>query len=197
MSVNGLPNGLMGPSPRLSTNVSVQRQTPDTSFGARVQAGVNNAAGVVSGGLGLATGTFGGGIVSAAVSSMTTLSSGVTGSAANAPYGSALPGAGGGVASGVGAVGVPSVNTTVGAPGSAGIPGVGTGGTGSGPNFLSGNNGAPGTEFNGDLANMFQEQKNLLKLQTAMQTESQKYQAVSNVLKGRHDTAKNAISNLR
>jgi hypothetical protein len=30
-----------------------------------------------------------------------------------------------------------------------------------------------------------------------MQTESQKYQAVSNVMKQRHETAKNAISNIR
>jgi hypothetical protein len=30
-----------------------------------------------------------------------------------------------------------------------------------------------------------------------MQQESQKYQAVSNVLKSRHETAKNAIGNIR
>ena len=105
---------------------------------------------------------------------------------------------GGGVGAGaVATVGVPSVSTTVGAPGTAGIPGVGGTGVAGGPNFLGGNNGAPGTEFNGELANMFQEQRNLLKLQSAMQTESQKYQAVSNVMKQRHETAKNAISNIR
>ncbi|MBN1208449.1 MAG: hypothetical protein JXB05_26550 [Myxococcaceae bacterium] len=189
-------DGLMGP--RLSTNLSVGRQTPDTSFGARVQAGVNNAAGAVSTGLGLATGAFGGGIVSAAVSSLSLTASGAAGSAST-PYTAILPGAGGGGSAGSGAVatvGVPSVSTTVGAPGTAGIPGVGTGSAG-GPNFLGGNNGAPGTEFNGELASMFQEQKNLLKLQSAMQTESQKYQAVSNVMKQRHETAKNAISNIR
>lgn len=188
-------DGLMGP--RMSTNLSVGRQTPDTSFGARVQAGVNNAAGAVAGGVGLATGMFsGGGIVSAAVSSMTTLTaSGATGGAST-PYTSVLPGAGGGSA-GAGTVGVPSVNTTVGSGGSVGIPGVGGGGTAGGPNYLAGNTGAPGSEFNGELAGMFQEQKNLLKLQSAMQQESQKYQAVSNVLKSRHETAKNAIGNIR
>jgi hypothetical protein len=189
-------DGLMGP--RMSTNLSVGRQTPDTSFGARVQAGVNNAAGAVAGGVGLATGMFsGGGIVSAAVSSMTTLTAqGATGGAST-PYTAVLPGAGGGTAGGVGTVGVPSVNTTVGAPGSVGIPGVGGGGSAGGPNYLGGNTGAPGSEFNGELAGMFQEQKNLLKLQSAMQQESQKYQAVSNVLKSRHETAKNAIGNIR
>jgi hypothetical protein len=188
-------DGLMGP--RMSTNLSVNRQTPDTSFGARVQAGVNNAAGAVAGGVGLATGMFsGGGIVSAAVSSMTTLTAqGATGNATT-PYTAVLPGAGGGTAGGVGTVGVPSVNTTVGSGGGVGIPGVG-GGSAGGPNYLGGNTGAPGSEFNGELAGMFQEQKNLLKLQSAMQQESQKYQAVSNVLKSRHETAKNAIGNIR
>jgi hypothetical protein len=184
-------SGLMGP--RMSTNLSVERQTLDRGFGARVQAGVNTAAGAVASGVGLATDMFsGGGIVSAAVSSMTTLTAqGATGSAST-PYTATLPGAGGGGG------GVPSVNTTVGAPGSVGIPGVGggTGGTG-GPNYLGGNTGAPGSEFNGELSSMFQEQKNLLKLQSAMQQESQKYQAVSNVLKSRHETAKNAIGNIR
>lgn len=187
-------DGLMGP--RMSTNLSVGRQTPDTSFGARVQAGVNNAAGAVASGVGLATGMFsGGGIVSAAVSSMTTLTAqGATGGATT-PYTSTLPGAGG--SAGSGSVGVPSVNTTVGSGGSVGIPGVGGGSTAGGPNYLAGNTGAPGSEFNGELAGMFQEQKNLLKLQSAMQQESQKYQAVSNVLKSRHETAKNAIGNIR
>jgi len=187
-------DGLMGS--RMSTNLSVGRQTPDTSFGARVQAGVNNAAGAVASGVGLATGMFsGGGIVSAAVSSMTTLTASGASGNASTPYVGTMPSAGGGTAGGVNTVGVPSVNTTVGAPGGAGIPGVG-GGTG-GPNFLGGNTGAPGSEFNGELASMFQEQKNLLKLQSAMQQESQKYQAVSNVLKSRHETAKNAIGNIR
>jgi hypothetical protein len=187
-------DGLMGP--RMSTNLSVARQSDNREFGARVQAGVNAAAGAVASGVGLATGMFsGGGIVSAAVSSMTTLTAqGATGSAST-PYTATLPGAGGGAGT-VGTVGVPSVNTTVGGPGTVGLPGVGTGGTG-GPNFLGGNTGTPGSEFNGELAGMFQEQKNLLKLQNAMQQESQKYQAVSNVLKSRHETAKNAIGNIR
>lgn len=188
-------DGLMGP--RMSTNLSVSRQTENREFGARVQAGVNAAAGAVANGVGLATGMFsGGGIVSAAVSSLTLTAQGATGSASTTPYSASLPGVGGGGGGAVGTVGVPSVNTTVGGPGTVGLPGVGTGGTG-GPNFLGGNTGTPGAEFNGELAGLFQEQKNLLKLQAAMQQESQKYQAVSNVMKSRHETAKNAIGNIR
>jgi hypothetical protein len=190
-------DGLMGP--RMSTNLSVGRQTEDRGFGARVQAGVNTAAGAVASGVGLATGMFsGGGIVSAAVSSMTTLTAqGATGTTST-PYTASLPGVGGGGGGGaVGTVGVPSVNTTVGGPGTVGLPGVGGGGGTGGPNFLGGNSGTPGSEFNGELAGLFQEQKNLLKLQAAMQQESQKYTAVSNVMKSRHETAKNAIGNIR
>jgi hypothetical protein len=190
-------NGLMGP--RMSTNMTVERQTPNRSFGARVQAGVNNAAGAVAGGVGMATGLMpGGGIVSAAVSSMSALSSGVTGNATTgAPY-AALPGAGGG-----GGVGVPSVNTTVGGPSTVGIPGVGGGGGGGGsiggtqPNYLGGNTGNVGTEFNGELASMFTQQKELLKMQASMQHESQRFTAISNVMKNRHDTLKNSIGNIR
>ncbi len=185
-------DGLMGP--RMSTNLTVGRQTPDDSFGKRVQAGVNAAAGAVSGGVGMATGMFtGSGIVSAAVSSMSVLSSGVSGTAST-PYSTALPGAGGGgVGVGAGSVGVPSVNTTVGSPGGVGIPGTGTGA----PSYLGGNNGAVGTEFNGELAGMFAEQKNLIKLQASLQHENQRFTAISNVMKTRHDTIKNSIGNIR
>lgn len=192
MSVNGVNGGLMGP--RMSANLSVPRQTPDTSFGARVQAGVNNVGGAVASGVGLAAGVFpGGGIVSAAVSSMSLTAQGATGSAST-PYTGVLPGATGGGAGAVSTVGVPSVNTTVGSPGSVGVPG--TSGSGS-PNYLGGSTSASGSEFNGELAGMFQQQKDLLKLQATMQNESQKYQAISNVLKTRHENAKNAIGNIR
>lgn len=193
MSVNGVNgNGLMGP--RMSANLSVPRQTPDTSFGARVQAGVNNVSGAVASGVGLAAGMIpGGGIVSAAVSSMSLTAQGATGSAST-PYTGMLQSPSGGGAGAVSTVGVPSVNTTVGSPGSVGIPGSGGTSTGS-PNYLGGS--SSGTEFNGELAGMFQQQKDLLKLQAQMQNESQKYQAISNVLKTRHENAKNAIGNIR
>lgn len=184
-------DGLMGP--RMSTNMTVQKQTPNNQFGHRVQAGLNAAAGAVSSGVGMATSMIpGGGIVSAAVSSVNTFASGATGNAST-PYAGSLPGSTGGVVGGGGG-GVGSINTTIGGTGGAGIPGAG--GTG-GPNYLGGNNGAPGSEFNGELSHMFTQQKELLKLQTVVQNEQQKYQAVSNVLKSRHESAKNAIGNIR
>lgn len=185
-------DGLMGPTPRMSANLSVARQTPDTSFGARVQAGVNNVSGAVASGVGLAAGMVpGGGIVSAAVSSMSTLSSnGVAGSGTSNYVGGGIPMSGGG-AGAVSNTGVPSISTTVNTGGGVGLPGAGA--SSGGPSFQSGN----ASEFNGELASMFQQQKELLKLQSAMQNESQKYQAVSNVMKTRHESAKNAIGNIR
>jgi hypothetical protein len=68
---------------------------------------------------------------------------------------------------------------------------------GGAPNYLGGNTGNVGTEFNGELASMFTQQKELLKMQAAMQHESQRFTAISNVMKNRHDTLKNSIGNIR
>ncbi len=187
MKIDG---SLMGP--RMSTNLSVQKQSSQTTFGQRVQAGVNAVGGAVSSGVGMATGMLpGGGIVSAAVSSMSVLSQGATGNAST-PYSSSLPGGAGGA--GGGGVGVPSVNTTVGSPGGVGIPGTGGGGS---LNIGGNGGGAVGAEFGGELAGMFQEQKNLLKMQASLQHEGQRFTAISNVMKTRHDTIKNSIGNIR
>jgi hypothetical protein len=188
MKIDG---SLMGP--RMSTNLSVQKQSSQTTFGQRVQAGVNAVGGAVSSGVGMATGMLpGGGIVSAAVSSMSVLSQGATGSAST-QYSTTLPGGAGG--GGGGGVGVPSVNTTIGAPGGVGIPGTGGGGA-AGLN-IGGNGGAAGAEFGGELAGMFQQQKELLKMQASLQHEGQRFTAISNVMKTRHDTIKNSIGNIR
>ncbi|MDY7225543.1 hypothetical protein [Hyalangium rubrum] len=185
-------DGLMGPQPRMSTNLSLERQTQKRDFGARVEAGVGAAAGAVSSGVGMATGMFSGsGIVSAAVSSMSVLSSGVQGSTST-PYSTALPGGAGGS----GGTGVPSLSTTVGGTGGVAIPGMGGSG-GSSTNLIGSTNGTVGTEFNGELSGMFQEQKNLLKMQAQLQHEGQRFTAISNVMKTRHDTIKNSIGNIR
>jgi len=186
MKIDG---NLMGP--RMSTNLSVQKQSSQTTFGQRVQAGVNAVGGAVSSGVGMATGMLpGGGIVSAAVSSMSVLSQGATGTPST-QYSTTLPGGAGG--SGGGGMGVPSVNTTIGSPGGVGIPGTGGGGSLN----IGGNGGAVAGEFGGELAGMFQEQKNLLKMQASLQQEGQKFTAISNVMKTRHDTIKNSIGNIR
>jgi hypothetical protein len=187
MKIDG---NLMGP--RMSTNLSVQQQSSQRSFGERVHAGVNAVGGAVSSGVGLATGMLpGGGIVSAAVSSISVLSQGATGNSST-PYTTGLPGGTG--VPGAGGVGVPSVNTTVGGPGGVGIPGTGS----SGPGFnIGGNGGAAAGEFSGELSGLFNEQKNLLKMQATLQHESQRFTAISNVMKTRHDTIKNSIGNIR
>jgi len=187
MKIDG---SLMGP--RMSTNLSVQKQSSQTTFGQRVQAGVNAVGGAVSSGVGMATGMLpGGGIVSAAVSSMSVLSQGAATGSPSTQYSTTLPGGTGG--SGGGGTGVPSVNTTIGAPGGVGIPGTGGGGSLN----IGGNGAAAGTEFGGELAGMFNEQKNLLKMQASLQHEGQRFTAISNVMKTRHDTIKNSIGNIR
>jgi hypothetical protein len=188
MKIDG---SLMGP--RMSTNLSVQKQSSQTTFGQRVQAGVNAVGGAVSSGVGMATGMLpGGGIVSAAVSSMSVLSQGNSAVGnSTTPYSTALPGGMGGV--GAGGTGVPSVNTTINSPGGVAIPGSGGGGSLN----IGGNGSNVGAEFGGELSGMFNEQKNLLKMQAGLQHESQKFTAISNVMKTRHDTIKNSIGNIR
>ena len=171
--------------PRMSTNMTTARVTPDTSFSARVQSGVGAAANVVASGVGMAANLVpGGSVVSAAVSSLTTFGN-ASGSGSAPYYGAAM-------ASG----GVP-MNTTVGA-GGGGIPGgTSTGGNTTNGLNLGGGTSNTGTEFNGEMQSMFAEQKKLLGVQVAMQRENQVFSTISNVLKTRHDTSKNAIGNIR
>jgi hypothetical protein len=169
--------------PRMSTNVTTARVTPDTSFAARVQSGVGTAANVVAGGVGMAANLVpGGSVVSAAVSSLTSFS-GASGSGSAPYYGAAM-----------GSGSVP-MNTTVGAGGN--VPG-GTSGTNTTNGLsLGGGSSNTGTEFNGEMQSMFAEQKKLLGVQVAMQRENQVFSTISNVLKTRHDTAKNSVGNIR
>jgi hypothetical protein len=179
--------------PRMSTNLTTARVTPDTSFAARVQSGVSTAANAVAGGVGVVANLVpGGSVVSAAVSSLTTFGNS-TGSGSAPYYGAAL------------GSGVTSLNTTVGSTGGvaggglSGIPGpvanisVGAGGQVTVPTGGSG----VGAEFNGEMASMFTEQKKLLGMQVAMQRENQVFTTISNVLKTRHDSAKNSIGNIK
>jgi len=172
-------------APRMSTNVTTPRVTPDTGFAARVQSGVSTAANMVAGGLGVAANMVpGGSVVSAAVSSLTTFGNS-SGSGSAPYYGAAL-------ASG----GVP-MSTTVN-NGGVSIPGAGTSPvSNNGSVSLPGGGGVSGGEFNGEMQSMFTEQKKLLGVQIAMQRENQVFSTISNVLKTRHDTSKNAIGNIR
>ncbi|NTX04299.1 hypothetical protein HUA74_29400 [Myxococcus sp. CA051A] len=184
-------DNMMGPGVRLSTNVTTARQTPNTGFGARLQNGLNSAAGAVGTGVGAVAGMIPGGqIVSAAVSSVHTLSNnagsgsapyaGVMSTAVGMGGGTVAPSMGGGVAAGISGV--------AGGVG-GGVAGPGTGALGTSTSDTVGGN------FS--LNQMAAENSKLLNLQAAIQQESQTFTAISNVMKSRHDCIKNSISNVR
>lgn len=187
-------DNMMGPGVRLSTNVTTARQTPNTGFGARLQNGLNSAAGAVGTGVGAVAGMIPGGqIVSAAVSSVHTLSN--NSGSGSTPYagvmstavgmgGGAAPSMGGGVAAGISGV---AGGITGGVGG--GVAGPGTGALGTSTSETVGGN------FS--LNQMAAENSKLLNLQAAIQQESQTFTAISNVMKSRHDCIKNSISNVR
>lgn len=175
---------------RISTNLNVERQTPKTDFGERMQAGLQQAAGVVANGAAIAAPFLpGGAIVSAAVSSVATMGQQLT---AEKAYGGAqystsgvttLTGPVGGTGStvggsGGGTMGIGSVN---------GLPGLG------GANTVGGQTGS----MNVGLSDSASELGKMLQVQMQVQKENQVFTTVSNVLKTRHDTVKNTISNVR
>ncbi|GMU62597.1 MAG: hypothetical protein AMXMBFR34_43600 [Myxococcaceae bacterium] len=150
----------------ISLTPTVARQTPRNEFGNVLKntlEGASKAVGVVSGAL---MGSIpGGGVISAAVSSVTNLAS-----------------SGGGVASaGRAASGVQTVSSSS----SPATGQVTDGGTGM-PDSI------------GDMVNQMRAEANRsMLMQMNMQSESREYNAVSNVLKVRHDSAKSAINNIR
>ncbi|MFP2929546.1 hypothetical protein ACLESO_30975 [Pyxidicoccus sp. 3LG] len=188
-------DNMMGPSVRLSTNVTTARQTPNTGFGARLQNGLNSAAGAVGAGVGAVAGMIPGGqIVSAAVSSMHTFSSTSGSGMAGAPYagvmGTAVSAGGAGISGSVPMGGGISVGGGIG--GVVANPAGGAMGVGGNPS-------SPTDTVNGSfsLNKMAEENSKLLNLQAAIQQESQTFTAISNVMKSRHDCIKNSISNVR
>jgi hypothetical protein len=184
------------PTPvRISTNVSIERQTPKTDFGDRVKAGLNNAAGAVGNGLStLAPLVPGGGpILSAAVSSMGSVTGGGSaGQTVSAQYSTGTAGI-----TTVG--GANPINTTVGMPTTGGGAGTGIGiggvGTGASADLPISQTGVGAVGMN-SMQDMAAQQARLLNVQIAMQNESQVFSTVSNVLKMRYDTVKNTIQNV-
>jgi hypothetical protein len=165
-------DSLGGPA-RMSTNLTIDRQTPKTDFGDRMKAGIDNAAGAVASGAAIAAPLIpGGSIISAAVSSVTTMgnSSGV---ASSASYGTTM--------------------TTLGAGGSVGA----TTGTSGGGNYNASGGNVSAGQYQPDLNAGMEENRKLISMQIAMQRENQVFSTISNVLKVRHDTVKNSISNVR
>ncbi len=90
--------------------------------------------------------------------------------------------------------------SAIGSTGTAVAPPAGTGGIGSTTAGITGTS-ATGTTSDPSMEQMMNQDadQNLyyLQLQEQMSQESRSYSAVSNVLKARHDTMKNAIGNIR
>jgi len=183
------PNRIDPTPVRISTNMSVDRQTPKTDFGDRLKAGMETAGAVVAQGAAVAAPFVPGApIVSAAVSSVSTLAhgsaSGQSSGAMSAAYAStAVPVAGGST----------GINTTVGAAGTAGVGGA-TAGT---VNVAPGAGGGAIAGMQSELQASVAENAKLMQVQMSMQRENQVFSTVSNVLKVRHDTVKNTIQNVR
>ncbi len=82
--------------------------------------------------------------------------------------------------------------------GGAPVPVGGAPGASTGAQSATGATSAAGaTDMDGVLARQTEDSLYFLRLQQQIQQETRSYQAVSNVLKARHDSVKNAIGNLR
>ena len=192
------PNRLDPTPVRISTNISIDRQTPKTDFGDRLKNGLETAGHAVANGAAIAAPFVpGGAIVSAAVSSVTTMTNSASSGQSAGGYATAQYGASGVV--NMPGTGTGGINTTVGSttPTSSGMPGVGTTVGGSGPNYIPTQGGGTVGQMNAELISAQAENAKLLQVQIAMQRENQVFTTVSNVLKTRHDTAKNSIQNVR
>lgn len=82
-------------------------------------------------------------------------------------------------------------------PGAGGISGGGAVAEGPTGTAQAGSAGASGASVEDALAQSADQNLYFLQLQEQMAAENRAYTAVSNVLKARHDTVKNAISNIR
>jgi hypothetical protein len=176
------------PTPvRMSTNMSVARQTPNNDFGQKVKAGLDNTANALGTGLStIAPMVPGGPILSAAVSSMGNVTGGGSaGQSVSSQYSTGAMGV-----TTVGSGGSSPINTTVG--GTGGVMG-GTSGTTS---DLPISQAGVSTSADSALVDMQAQQGHLLAVQISMQNESQVFSTVSNVLKMRYDTVKNTIQNV-
>ncbi|MBX7114608.1 MAG: hypothetical protein K1X64_09815 [Myxococcaceae bacterium] len=183
-------NNRIDPTPvRISNNLTIERQTPKRDFGDRLKSGLDTAAGAIANGASIAGGLIpGGAIVSTAVSSMTQFSN-------SSPSAGAAYAANGVINVNGGGAGL---STTIGAPSTTVSGGSIAGGISNTPNYQAGT-GSSSTiaGMNSDVVAMQRDQNEMLKLQVAMQRENTMFSSISNVLKTRHDTTKNSISNIR
>ncbi len=201
-----------GPSIRLSTVATSTRQTPKTDFGTVMRDGLLKAGDVAMQGLQVAAPFIpGSAIVSAAVAGANIASTvgGRGGTAggngfASGSHGLVTGGAGPGSVSGNAAIGGNGINGALTIPGRApGLDNIGLG-TGGATNNQASPAAAQGDAFN-QMMNAtksmaeFQASFNLqyLQLQEKLQQDTRQFNLVSNIMKTKHDAAKNALNNVR
>lgn len=169
---------------RISMNVTVGKQTQSSTFGEKVYMGMNAAGNALASGASLLGGVIpGAGVISAAVNSAAQISNMPGSSSSAAGY----------AATGVITVGGGGLSTTVGGSGGTLVNGGGTGNL----NFGSGASTNQTGMMNNEISSQSGQLTSLLQTQIAMQHENQVFSSVSNVLKTKHDTVKNTISNVR
>ncbi|PZR07861.1 MAG: hypothetical protein DI536_26210 [Archangium gephyra] len=177
-----IDQGSMMPS-RISMNVTTPKQTQGKTFGESMAGGLQAAGNLVGQGASLVGSVMpGAGVVSAAVSSVGALANSGGGAAAASYAASGVIGLQGG--------------------GNAGMSGTGTGGltvgnAGTGTNLLAGANAGIGGAATNSIADMSAQNAQMLNVQIAMQRENTMFSSISNVLKTKHDTAKNSVGNIR
>ena len=215
-------NTIRAGSIRLSTVATTTRQTPKTDFGSVMRSGLIRAGNVVAEGLQVAAPFVpGGAIVSAALaganhaatmgmgggspSYVATGTGGIGGTSAGGTFGSSVSGLTSGGTSTVGSSGSYGTDGSLVVPGRR--PGLGTDISQPASNFSSGTT-STGTEtsdaFNQMMAatrqmSEFQASFNLqyLQLQEKIQIDTRQFNLISNIMKTKHDAAKNALNNVR
>lgn len=167
-------------SSRVSLQTSVARQTPNTQFGNVLATGAGHAVTTLGSAASFAAPYVpGGAIVSAAVSSM-----GAVGSSLKNSGGSSLAST--------------SSNATSSSPGSQSL-------TQNSSAFSAVEKSAAGGDSQAQMMMATKEMQEMnmsfnlqyLGIQQKMQTESRQFTLLSNIMKTKHDTAKNSISNVR
>lgn len=171
---NAMPN-------RLSLNMTTPKVTQGKTFGESMASGLQTAGNLVGQGASLVGGAMPGfGVVSAAVSSVSTMAGGAGSPAAQASYAA------------TGVVGLTSGGMTP-----TGTSGLTLGSATGGANLLAGGNANIAGSATNSIADMSAQNAQMLNVQIAMQRENTMFSSISNVLKTKHDTAKNSVGNIR
>jgi len=171
-SVNSMPS-------RLSMTPTTTRQTQGDTFGEKVAKGMQSGVGALAQGASLLGGALGGNFA------------GVVSAAASGIGGMAKPGGSTGATSSQYAAGVSQLNF-----GSGASTGSAAGGS-SGVSLTGGSSTGNVASNNSSISEGAAQMQQMIDVQVQMQRENQMFTSISNVLKTRHETAKNSISNVR